>query len=42
MTVAIDLQKIIDADHEHLVHPLFHPNDQKEPFVWVQGKRGNT
>jgi len=38
MTVAIDIQKIIDADHEHLVHPLFHPNDQKEPFVWVQGK----
>ena len=38
MTVAIDIQKIIDADHEHLVHPLFHPNDQREPFVWVQGK----
>ncbi len=37
MTLAVDLQKIIDSDHEHLIHPLFHPNDQKEPFVWVQG-----
>src|SRR5436309_15450933 len=37
MTLAIDIHKIIDSDHEHLIHPLFHPNDQKEPFVWVQG-----
>lgn len=37
MTIAIDLQRIIDSDHEHLIHPLFHPNDQKEPFVWVRG-----
>jgi adenosylmethionine-8-amino-7-oxononanoate aminotransferase len=37
MTLAVDLQRIIDSDHEHLIHPLFHPNDQKEPFVWVQG-----
>src|SRR5215475_161131 len=38
MTLAVDLQKIIDSDHEHLIHPLFHPNDQKEPFVWVKGE----
>jgi putrescine---pyruvate transaminase len=37
MTLAIDIRKIVDADHDHLIHPLFHPNDQKEPFVWVQG-----
>jgi putrescine---pyruvate transaminase len=37
MTLAVDLQKIIDSDHEHLIHPLFHPNDHREPFVWVQG-----
>src|SRR5688572_17883189 len=38
MNTAIDIQKIIAADHEHLIHPLFHPNDQKNPFVWVQGE----
>jgi len=37
MTIAIDLKRIIDADHEHLIHPLFHPHDQERPFVWVQG-----
>src|SRR5437879_4054754 len=37
MTLAVDLQKIIHSDQEHLIHPLFHPIDQKEPFVWVQG-----
>ena len=38
MTLAVDLQRIIDSDHEHLVHPLFHPNEQQQPFVWVEGK----
>ena len=33
-----DLQKIIKSDSDHLVHPLFHPDDQKEPFVWVKGE----
>jgi adenosylmethionine-8-amino-7-oxononanoate aminotransferase len=37
MAITIDLQRIISSDHEHLIHPLFHPADQKEPFVWVQG-----
>jgi putrescine---pyruvate transaminase len=37
MTLAVDLQRIIDSDHEHLIHPLFHPNEQKEPLVWVKG-----
>jgi putrescine---pyruvate transaminase len=34
----IDIEKLIAADHSYLVHPLFHPNDQKTPFVWVQGE----
>jgi len=37
MTLAVDIEKIIESDREHLVHPLFHPNDQKDPFIWVQG-----
>ena len=36
--MTVDLEKIIKADQDHLVHPLFHPNDQKEPFVWVKGE----
>ena len=37
MTLAIDIRKIIDSDHAHLIHPLFHPTDQTEPYIWVQG-----
>ena len=36
--IQIDLEKIVQSDQEHLIHPLFHPNDQKEPFVWVKGE----
>lgn len=39
--MTVDLQKIVKADQDHLIHPLFHPNDHKEPFVWVQGE-GST
>lgn len=35
--MTVDLQKIIETDRAHLVHPLFHPDDQKDPFVWVKG-----
>ena len=35
--ITVDLQKIVEADRAHLVHPLFHPDDQKDPFVWVEG-----
>ena len=38
MNTSIDIQKIITADYDHLIHPLFHPNDQRNPFVWVQGE----
>jgi putrescine---pyruvate transaminase len=36
--ISVDIQKIIQSDQDHLIHPLFHPNDQKEPFVWVKGE----
>jgi len=36
--MTIDIGKILDADRHHLIHPLFHPSDQKEPFIWVQGE----
>jgi adenosylmethionine-8-amino-7-oxononanoate aminotransferase len=36
--MTIDIQQIKDSDYAHLVHPLFHPNDQKDPFVWVKGE----
>src|SRR4030095_2721613 len=37
-TDAIDIEKIKAADYAHLVHPLFHPTEQKDPFVWVKGE----
>jgi adenosylmethionine-8-amino-7-oxononanoate aminotransferase len=33
MTVA----ELINADHEHLIHPLHHPVDQIEPLIYVRG-----
>ena len=38
MTTTIDIEKIKAADYAHLVHPLFHPVDQQDPFVWVKGE----
>jgi len=37
-TSVIDIEQIKAADYAHLVHPLFHPADQKDPFVWVKGE----
>jgi putrescine---pyruvate transaminase len=39
--MTVDLETIVKADQEHLVHPLYHPNDAKTPFVWVKGE-GST
>jgi putrescine---pyruvate transaminase len=39
--VTMDLEKIVRSDQEHLIHPLYHPNDAKHPFVWVKGE-GST
>jgi adenosylmethionine-8-amino-7-oxononanoate aminotransferase len=36
--MTIDLEKIIKTDQEHFIHPQFHPNDHKQPFVWVSGE----
>jgi len=36
--MTVDLEKIIKTDQEHFVHPQFHPNDHKQPFVWVSGE----
>src|SRR6266481_5631412 len=36
--MTIDLEKIVKTDQQHLIHPLYHPNDAKNPFVWVEGK----
>jgi len=38
MAIAIDIERILAADRDHLIHPLFHPSDQKDPFVWVKGE----
>src|SRR5687768_5832580 len=36
--MTVDLDKIVKADQDHLIHPLHHPNDSKSPFVWVKGE----
>jgi adenosylmethionine-8-amino-7-oxononanoate aminotransferase len=36
--MAINVDKIVQADQDHLIHPLFHPNEQNNPYVWVEGK----
>ncbi|HZQ08331.1 MAG TPA: aspartate aminotransferase family protein [Anaerolineae bacterium] len=28
----------IQLDHEHLIHPLQHPNFHREPKIWVKGR----
>jgi putrescine aminotransferase len=39
--MTVDLEQIVKSDQQHLIHPLYHPNDAKNPFVWVQGE-GST
>src|SRR5437667_7319895 len=34
----VDLEKIVKSDQDHLIHPLYHPNDAKNPFVWLEGE----
>src|SRR4051812_15727217 len=34
----MNIEQIKDADYAHLIHPLFHPVDQRDPFVWVKGE----
>lgn len=30
--------ELIKADQNHLIHPLHHPVDHKEPLIWVRGQ----
>src|SRR5207244_7618803 len=39
--VTLDVERIVKLDQDHLIHPLYHPNDAKNPFVWVKGE-GST
>jgi adenosylmethionine-8-amino-7-oxononanoate aminotransferase len=35
--VSIDTD-LIQADHDHLIHPLYHPTAHQEPKVWIEGR----
>ena len=35
--MTINIEKIKNSDYAHLIHPLFHPSDQANPFIWVKG-----
>ena len=39
--MTVDVEQIVKTDLAHLIHPLYHPNDAKNPFVWVKGE-GST
>ena len=30
--------ELIQQDREHLIHPLYHPDDHESPIIWAQGK----
>ncbi len=32
-----DIERLIQIDQRHLVHPLFHPTDHTDPMIWVEG-----
>jgi len=34
----IDVDKVLRADREHLIHPLYHPSDHGQPLVIVRGE----
>jgi putrescine---pyruvate transaminase len=35
--MALSAAELIEADHEHLIHPLHHPVDHVEPLIYVRG-----
>jgi len=35
---AVDLDHVLRADREHLIHPLYHPADHARPLVVVRGE----
>ncbi len=36
--VMIDVDQVLRADREHLIHPLYHPADHAKPLVIVRGE----
>ena len=37
-TQAVDVTQLLEADREHLIHPLYHPADHAKPLVVVRGE----
>jgi putrescine aminotransferase len=37
-TMARTVAELVKADQEHLIHPLHHPNDHREPVIYVRGR----
>ena len=35
---AVDLDRVMRADREHVIHPLYHPADHTQPLVIVRGE----
>jgi putrescine aminotransferase len=35
--VSLD-SEVVQLDHEHLIHPLYHPSAHQAPKVWVEGR----
>jgi putrescine---pyruvate transaminase len=33
-----DVSTLLSDDRDHLLHPLYHPDDHTKPHVWVKGK----
>ena len=33
-----DIDRLIQTDQKHLLHPLYHPDDHTNPMVWVEGR----
>lgn len=33
-----DVPALLSEDRDHLLHPLYHPDDHAKPHVWVKGK----
>src|SRR4029078_9119574 len=34
----ISPSELIQQDREHLIHPLYHPDDHESPIIFAQGK----
>src|SRR3954452_20715930 len=34
----VDVDPLLQADREHLIHPLYHPSDHAHPLVVVKGE----